>query len=440
MENSTRVRNTIHNSAWLIGEKIFALIFGFFVTAFVARYFGPDLFGQFNYALSFVVLFTAISTLGLETLSVKAIVNKDYSEGEILFTSLLLRVIGGFFLTVLATTIIKFIEPNDKNIQILVFILSVSMVIKSLEVIEFWIQAYQKAKISSTIRILAYIVISTFKLFVVLKHGSVIHLALVYLADAVIVGIALIYAYYKYRNVTSTWKINIEYGKNILAQSWYLIIAGLMVTIYTQIDKVMLGILMPSRASVGVYSVATRIATIWYFVPMALITSMKPVIFEERKINRSKYLNSMQHLYTIIAWIGILFGIFILLISNYVIIHLFGQEYQEASSILTISVWAGIFATLGSARSIWLISEGLQKYTLFYTMVGVVTNIVLNTVLIPRIGALGAAISTLISQISANVLALFVFRKTRISSVMILKAFWPVPLISYLINKKGNRC
>ncbi|MBJ3793044.1 hypothetical protein I8J38_31575, partial [Bacillus sp. OA1] len=41
------------NSSWQVSEKIFSMLIGVFVTAIVARYFGPDKFGQFNYALSF---------------------------------------------------------------------------------------------------------------------------------------------------------------------------------------------------------------------------------------------------------------------------------------------------------------------------------------------------------------------------------------------------
>jgi len=83
------------------------MIIGVFVTALVARYFGPENYGQSNYALSFTALFTALSTLGLETLTVKAIVDKEYDEGTILCTSLVVRVFGGIIFTILASIIIN---------------------------------------------------------------------------------------------------------------------------------------------------------------------------------------------------------------------------------------------------------------------------------------------------------------------------------------------
>ena len=421
--NSEVAVKIIRNSSWMVGDKVFTMIIGVFVTAIVARYFGPESYGQFNYALSFVTLFTALSTLGLETLTVKAIVDKEQDEGTILCTSLVLRVIGGTLLTFIAVILIRLIVPNDSNTHILVFILSLTMVFKALEVIEYWIQAHQRAKISSVVRMTSYVIISAFKIGMVLLGGNLIHFALIYMLDVIIIGIGLIIAYFRNREEKFKWKVDIGYAKSILSQSWYLILSGLMVTLYMQIDKVMLGSLMPTKVEVGVYSAAVSIASMWYFVPMAIITSFKPVIMSKKKINEASYLKSVQLLYTIIAWLGIGFGIFVLIFSNPIVNILYGAEYQKASSILSVSIWAGTFAMLGSARGVWTVTEGLQRYNMFYVGAGAIINIVLNYLLIPTIGGYGAAVATLISQITVAIIAPLFIKQTRISAIMMLKAF-----------------
>ena len=421
--NSEVAVKVIKNSSWLVGDKVFTMIIGVFVTAFVARYFGPESYGQFNYALSFVTLFTALSTLGLETLTVKAIVDKEHDEGTILCTSLVLRVIGGVILTIIAVTLIRLIEPNESNTHILVTILSLTMVFKALEVIEYWIQAHQRAKISSVVRIMAYVIIAGFKIGMVLLGGNLIHFALIHMLNVIIVGIGLIIAYFRNREEKFKWKVDISYAKSILSQSWYLILSGLMVTLYMQIDKVMLGSLMPSKVEVGVYSAAASIASMWYFVPMAIITSFKPVIMSKKKINEESYLKSVQLLYTIIAWLGICFGIFVLIFSNPIVKILYGAEYQKASSILSVSIWAGTFAMLGSARGVWTVTEGLQRYNMFYVGAGAIINIILNYLLIPTAGGYGAAVATLMSQVTVAIIAPLFIKQTRISAIMMLKAF-----------------
>ena len=53
------------NTSWLFAEKILRMVVGLFVGVWVARYLGPERYGLFSYAQSFVGLFTAIATLGL---------------------------------------------------------------------------------------------------------------------------------------------------------------------------------------------------------------------------------------------------------------------------------------------------------------------------------------------------------------------------------------
>ncbi|MGE6611540.1 flippase [Peribacillus sp. NPDC076916] len=419
-ETSSRI---IKNSGWLVSDKVLTMAIGVFITAIVARYFGPEQYGQFNYALAFVSLFTAISTLGLESLTVKSIVDKKVNEGVILCTSLLLRVVGGIVLTIMAVIIINFIEPGNSDLQILVLIMSFTMIAKSFEVIEYWIQASQKSKISSLIRMSVYVVMSVLKVLLVVKGGNLVHFALIYTLDAVIVSMALIIAYFKFREERSAWKYSFSYTKDILSQSWYLILSGLMITIYMRIDQVMLGSMMSSKLEVGIYSAAVRIAEMWYFIPIAIITSFRPVIMKNRNINDEKYLKSLQLLYTIIAWTGIGFGIVTLILSKALVSILYGIDFLEAASILSISVWAGTFALLGSVRSIWLISEGLQKYTLIFMGGGAIVNIILNYLFIPYMGGKGAAVATLIAQAMVAFFIPLLFKDTRIASFMILKAF-----------------
>lgn len=413
----------IKNAGWLVGDKVFTMIIGVFVMAIVTRYLGPDNYGLYNYALAFATLFTALSTLGLETLSVKSIVNKSEEEGTILFTSLVLRISGGIVLTFLSSIIIRFVAPNEPLIHMLVLIMSFTMVIKSLEVIEYWIQAYLKSKISSLIRIIASVFSSLFKVIFVLLEGNLLHLAFIFMSDALIIGIALIFAYFKNRDLQTKWKFSFKYARNVLSQSWYLILSGLMITLYMQIDKIMLGSMLPSKVELGIYSAATQIASMWYFVPLAVVTSFTPVIMSKKEENGDSYLKTVQLLYTIVAWIGIGFGIFILMFSKIIINTIYGTDYSNAANILTVSIWAGTFAVLGSARAVWLISEGLQKYSIFYIGVGAIINISINFILIPIYGGIGAAVGTLAAQITVAIIAPAILKSTRKSSIMILRAF-----------------
>lgn len=421
-QEKSAINRIVKNSSWIIADKVYSLFIGLFVTSIIARYFGPEKYGLFNYAFSFISLFSVLSTLGIETLSVKAIVEKKEDEGTILCTSLVLRIIGGIILTVISYSSIQMIEPNNLVLQYLVLVLALVMLVKSFEVIEYWIQAHQRAKISSTIRIISFSIISILKIVLVLNQGSLIHYSIIYIVDGFIISIGLMYAYKSLKVNKVRWKFNVKYGKEILSQSWYIMLSGLMITLFTRMDQLMLGYMMPTQTELGVYSAAVKIATMWYFVPMAIITSFKPLILNVNG-SEKKTLDDTQLLYNIIAWVGVFFGIFISIFSNLIVSILYGEAYAKAGAILNISIWAGTFATLGSARSLWLVKEGLQKYSLYSTIIGAGTNILLNLMLIPLIGGYGAALATLATQIVVNIFVFLIFKKTRISSRMIITAF-----------------
>lgn len=422
MEKNITLKNIFGNSMWQIGEKIISMIFSVFVTSIVARYLGTEDYGFVNYIISIVMLFTTFSTLGMEKITIKDIIEKEESEEKILGTSFYIRLIGGIVLIFISQITIYILDEQNMIAQLLGLIMGLCMIFRAYEVIEYYLQSQMKLKTISIIRFCSTILVAILRILVVLFDWGIVGFTATYLFDAIIVAM-LLKIWYKKRKKLK-FKFSLEYAKRILSKCWYVAISGLMVTLYMRIDQVMLGSMLDNKTENGIYSAAVRIAEIWYFVPTAIISAFQPAIVMKKKYSEEQYEKSMQRLYDIVAIVGIVFGILITLFGDIAVQILYGEEYKGATSILKISVWAGLFATLGTARSVWLVNENLQKYSLIYTSVGCVTNIVLNYFLIPKIGARGAAFATLIAQFVTNVLALVPFKKTRKSSAMILKSIF----------------
>lgn len=422
MEKNITLKNIFGNSMWQIGEKIITMIFSVFVTSIVARYLGTEDYGFVNYIISIVMLFTTFSTLGMEKITIKDIIEREESEERILGTSFYIRLIGGIVLIFISQITIYILDEKNMLAQLLGLIMGLCMIFRAYEVIEYYLQSQMKLKTISIIRFCSTFFVAILRILVVIFDWGIVGFTATYLFDAIIVAV-LLKIWYKKRKKLK-FKFSLEYAKRILSKCWYVAISGLMVTLYMRIDQVMLGSMLDNKTENGIYSAAVRIAEIWYFVPTAIISAFQPAIVMKKKHSEEQYEKTMQRLYDIVAIVGIAFGILITLFGDIAVQILYGEEYKGATSILKISVWAGLFATLGTARSVWLVNENLQKYSLIYTSVGCVTNIVLNYFLIPKIGARGAAIATLIAQFVTNVLALVPFKKTRKSSTMILKSIF----------------
>ena len=436
MEKTITSKKVFGNSMWQIGEKIVSMLFSIIITSIIARYLGVENYGLVNYIISIVMLFTAFSTLGMEKITIKDILEKQETEEKILGTCFYIRIIGGIVLIALSQIVIYILNGNDILSQTIGIIMGIRMLFRAFEVIEYYLQSQMKIKTISIIKFTATITTGILRILVVVYDLGLVGFAMTYLVDSIVVAF-LLYTWYK-RNIKIRIKFDKQYAKKILSRCWYIAISGVMVTLYMKVDQIMLGTMLNSTTENGIYSAATRIAGIWYFIPMSIISSVQPMIVQKKKYGEKQYESAIQKLYDIIAFIGLFFCIVITIFGETAVSILYGEEYYAAVEVLQISVWAGLFATLGTARSVWLINQNLQKYTLVYTSIGCITNIVLNYYLISTMGAKGAAIATLIAQFVANIVALVPFRKTRKSSIMILKSlFFNKTLIDILTNYKN---
>lgn len=93
--------------------------------------------------------------------------------------------------------------------------------------------------------------------------------------------------------------LKLTYSKDdalyLIRGSYHFIISGLAVTFYSQIDKIMIGKFLDT-SEVGIYTAAAAIATLWEFVPKALIDSARPLIIELREKDYDKYIRRFQQL------------------------------------------------------------------------------------------------------------------------------------------------
>ena len=124
----------LKNTSWLIAEKILRITVGFIVGIWVTRYLGPERFGLFSYAQSFVGLFLPIATLGLDGIIVRDIVNANNKMEEIISTAFLLKLAGAIIAFLLIIIAINF-TLNDRYTNILIFIISGSIILQAFNVI-----------------------------------------------------------------------------------------------------------------------------------------------------------------------------------------------------------------------------------------------------------------------------------------------------------------
>ena len=265
---SPGLRKILNNFSWLLAERLLAMVIALFINLYVIRYLGPNLFGQFSYATSYVNLFEAIAKLGLDAIVIRNIVFKESVSNEILGTAFILKFSASLLTIFLASISILFVN-HQSEIQILVWIISLSLIFSAFDVIDFWFQSKVLSGYMSVVRSLQLIISAVLKIIFINLKLSIFAFAWLLLVDGLLKAGGMIYAYLKNHQKFWNWKINKTQVKSLLKDSWPLILSSIMVTLYGRIDQVMLGNMLNSKA-VGDYAAAIRLSEIWYFIPVII--------------------------------------------------------------------------------------------------------------------------------------------------------------------------
>ncbi len=401
----------LKNMSWLSFDRIFRLGVGVFVVGFVARYLGTGNYGNLNYAISYAGLIGVLASLGLDSIVIRDIVRNNKRKDEILGTSFILRILGGFFVFLVSTISIFFIKPGDHTTQLLVIVLSSIYIFSSFDIINFWFQSQIKSKYTVITANTAFVLLSISKILMVVLEAPLIAFAIANAGEIVLAQAGLIIMYRYTGNSFRPWKFNFELAKEMMRDCWPLVIAGLSVTIYMRIDQIMIGQIL-NYSEVGVYSAAVTISEVWYFIPLAVYQTLYPKIVESKLLDENLYYNRLQKFFSLMVFIAYLAIFPTLLLKEIIVKIIFGHAYLASASILSVHMWAGIFVSLGVARSGWIMTENKTRIALYATFSGAVINILLNIPFIKMFGGMGAAWATLISQgVAAYLSTIFISKK-----------------------------
>jgi len=408
----------VKNTSWIMIEKIFQMIISLVVGMITARYLGPSNYGMISYVAAFIAFATPICNLGMDAVLIKKIVEYPDEEGKYVGTAIVMELIASIISYIVIVLIIALNDFSDTTKIIVVILQSLLLIAKSTEPIDYYFQSKLLSKYTSLIKMIGYLIMSGYKIYLVVTQKSIEWFAFASSLDMIVIAILYLYTYKKKKG--QKLKFNINIGKKIIKESYHFILSNLLIILYTQMDKMMIGKML-SNNEVGLYTAATTICTYWGFIPLAIINTFRPIIYEAKKKN-TKYLEKLKFLYCLTFWISIFFCIIITIFSKQIIWILYGKDFLAAKITLIIAVWYTAFAYLGTARGIWIVSEGKHKYVKKYVLIGAIMNFILNYYLIPIYGINGAAFATLITQFIVAIIAPLFYKETRISTKYMIDA------------------
>lgn len=413
----------IGNMGWLMFDRVVRMGMGLFIGVWVARYLGPVAFGSLNFALAFVALFGTAATLGLEMIVVREVLHNSDDTHEILGTALALRIGGGLLVAGLSLGLLQLIQPHDRAGLLLVGILSLTLIFQAFDIIDSLFQSQVRSKITVWAKNSAFLVFAAIRVSLIHFKAPVWSFAAAYTGEIAMGAAGLALSYRLSGGDILGWRVKRKRALRLLQESWPLIFSGMAIMVYVRLDMVMLK-MMKGDFAVGLYSAATKVSEVWYFIPMAVVSSVSPAILRV-KDDPELFYGRLRKLFSLMALTACVIGSVIALASPAIIRILYSDSYGGAAPVLAVHVWASIFVFLGVAQSPWDITKNLLTLSLYRTIAGAVINAIMNLYLIPRYSAMGAAVATVVSYAISGVFANAFSARTRPIFYMQMKSFIP---------------
>ena len=267
----------------------------------------------------------------------------------------------------------------------------------------------------------SYFAVSAYKIFLLATGKSVYWFALSHSVEYGLISLLLFAVYFK---KGGKLKFSLPLGLRMLKNSRHYILAAMMLILIQNTDHIMLT-LMIGKAENGFYSASITAAGVFQFVYTAIIDSCRPVILANKKEGSDEYTLNLTRLYSLTLYLSILQSVVFTVSGKLIIGILYGAEFASAVPVFRILVWFLVFSMMGSVRNVWILAEQKQKYLWVINLSGALFNVVLNIILILPLGACGAALASLLTQIFANLILGFIWKPLRDNNRIIINSLRP---------------
>ena len=425
------------NTGWLMLGKILSLIVGIFI----AKFLGPHDFGDLSFAVAFTAIIAAVGTLGLDSFIIREILHQPAKRDEVMGTAFWMRIGVSIFLVPASVLIYLFFrslaDQQGAELTLVITFCASALFFKAFNIIDSYFQSQVRSKFVVQVQNICLIISSLIKISFVLLKLPLVYFAFALVLDGLMLAIGLVIIYHRENLQIKAWVFNTSRAKSLLNQSWPLILSAVMVTLYMQIDILMLKYFAGSTEA-GIYSAAARISEAWYFIPVAIVTSVFPAIIHARKTDIARYQKRLQNLYDLLVAISLPVALIVSLGADTFIRLVYGEQFDGAGVMLSIHIWSGIFVFLGSASGQYLLAEGFTMISFYRTAIGAIANILLNLWLIPMYGGLGASAATLIAYFIAT-FSILLYSKTRQQGLMVLKSLFLINMFSIVSERLKSK-
>lgn len=400
-------KNFSYLSIWQVIGFVFSLI----TFPYITRIFGPANYGLLNFIQSFVSYFAFFSDYGIGMIapSLLAVVRDDLRSLSVRFSSIL---IVKFFLAVCVIPFLFFftLKTSLKDYFYYVFIISLGSILFNNLNSPYFFQAMEEMRYITYLNFLSRFV-TVMLIFILVKKSSDVAVYLWINSGGILLlavsSLLVVYFKYKVKLVLPTFNDLYEIFKRATAA----FISLIFMNIYSVSNTVFLGFSYDSK-EVGFYSGAYRIVsyllTFIFLFSQALFPRMSIV---SQKSIYDAFVKAQKAVFYI-SPIIFAFSVLLFIFSKQIVMMLLGFEFLYSSKIVKIISFSPLLIFVSNMFGIQIIlSSGRMKEFFYLSITGFFVNILSNIFITLNYGAIGAAITFLITEFAVMVISYLLVRR-----------------------------
>jgi len=407
--NHNPKQTVIKNSFWLVFGQTIGRLIRAGLLIFAARLLGSASWGAFSYALSVAAFLSIFSDLGINAFITRELSRQKEKAFKLISAGLYLKITVVIFLASIIPPLSKFLT----NIEEAKSLISLAVLIFAFDTIRDFAfainRASEKMEIESLVNIFTNITITVFGLTFLFIYSSSSALILGYALGSLLGSIAMVFFIKKHLFYFFS-KISFQNIKEVLRLSLPFSVMAIMGAVMINTDIIIIG-WFKDAIETGLYSAAQKPIQLLYLLPASLAASVFPSLSKFATENKESFKKIFEQslVFSILIALPISLGSFIN--SKAIILLLYGQEYflsYPSFAILSLTLFI-IFPSIIIGNGIFALNE--QKKLIAFSLLGIFGNLILDLILIPKIGIIGCAWATLINQVVINSYLLYKIKK-----------------------------
>ena len=393
----SRLQDTVaRNTAFLVVAQVLVKLFAFAAVVLLANQLNVESFGLFNFILAFASLFVPLADLGVDTFLVRELAAHPDRRPALAGTAIRLKLLSGLLTLALILVVYSFV-PKDDVPAGLMALAAMLIVLRTVPgTLSAFFRAQQLMGSDSLIQVGA-------KVFEFLAIGTALLLesslwglyALLIAGSLVQLGASVWMAYR--RGYLSGTLVDMDTARLLVRGGLPFAATGISVMIYFHVDAVLLTYLV-GEAETGLYRAATNIMFAASGFSAAVVLALFPMVAEQHERNRDETIRLASNAVTYSLFLALPMAVGGTALAPSLIGALYRSTYGAAGPVLMVLLWWLPVSFVTNVFGHVLGAIGRQSTVLRITLVNAAFNVLLNLVLIPRFGALGAAITTVATE------------------------------------------